>query len=164
LQATGERAFQTTEARRKKEDTEKLKFKIFFLCSPSSSALASRLLSRENSETLLLLGTGKIAPFLIRAHASVRPLKRILLWGRSPEKAATLRDKISAELPEIHFETINDLPSACGKADIVVCATGSPDILVHGGRIKPGTHTDFIGNHHKDKRECDTELVIKSSV
>ena len=128
------------------------------------SALASRLLSRENSETLLLLGTGKLAPFLIRAHASVRPLKRILLWGRSTQKADALSDKMFAEFPEILFETITDLPAACGQADIVVAATGSSEILVHGSWIKPGTHTDFMGNHHKDKRECDTELVIKSSV
>ena len=128
------------------------------------SALASQLLSRENSETLLLLGTGKLAPFLIRAHASVRPLKRILLWGRSPEKVAALRQKMSAEFTEIHFETTTELSSACGQADIVVAATGSPEILVRGEWIKPGTHTDFIGNHHATKRECDTELVVKSSV
>ena len=36
------------------------------------SALASRFLSRPDTETLLLLGTGKLAPFLIHAHASVR--------------------------------------------------------------------------------------------
>jgi 1-pyrroline-2-carboxylate reductase [NAD(P)H] len=128
------------------------------------SALASRLLSREDSETLLLLGTGKLAPFLVRAHISVRPLKRILLWGRSPKKAAALQKKMSAEFPDIHFETTNDLPAACGQANIVVSATGSTEILVRGAWIKPGTHTDFMGNHHKDKRECDTELVVKSSV
>lgn len=128
------------------------------------SALASRLLSRVNSKTLLLLGTGKLAPFLIRAHASVRPLEKILLWGRSSQKADALRDKMSTEFPEIHFETTTHLPNACAEADIVVCATGSTEILVQGAWIKPGTHTDFLGNHHKDKRECDTELIVKSSV
>jgi 1-pyrroline-2-carboxylate reductase [NAD(P)H] len=128
------------------------------------SALASRLLSRENSETLLLLGTGKLAPFLVRAHISVRPLKRIILWGRTPEKADALRQNMSAEFPNITFETTSDLPGACAAADIVVCATGSTEILIRGEWIKPGTHTDFLGNHHKDKRECDTALVVKSSV
>lgn len=128
------------------------------------SALASRLLSRANSETLLLLGTGKLAPFLIRAHLSVRPIKQVLLWGRSPEKAEALKRSISAEFPEIDFEISNNLSADCLRADIVVSATGSSEILVHGAWIKPGTHTDFIGNHHKDKRECDTELVTKSSV
>jgi ornithine cyclodeaminase/alanine dehydrogenase-like protein (mu-crystallin family) len=53
------------------------------------SALASRHLSRANSESMLLIGTGKLAPYLIRAHASVRALKTIRIWGSSLEKAAS---------------------------------------------------------------------------
>lgn len=128
------------------------------------SALASRFLSREDSDTLLLLGSGRLAPFLIRAHASVRPLRRVLLWGRSPDRVASLRKEASGCLPGITFEAVADLRQACGEADIVVAATGSPDILVGGGWIRPGTHTDFLGNHHADKRECDTEMVIRSRV
>ena len=37
-------------------------------------------------------------------------------------------------------------------------------MLSSGEWVKSGTHTDFIGNHHADKRECDTELIKKSKV
>jgi 1-pyrroline-2-carboxylate reductase [NAD(P)H] len=30
--------------------------------------------------------------------------------------------------------------------------------------VKPGTHTDFFGNHERNHRECDSELVVKSRV
>jgi 1-pyrroline-2-carboxylate reductase [NAD(P)H] len=46
----------------------------------------------------------------------------------------------------------------------VVCATGSQDILVRGEWIRPGTHTDFLGNHHATGRECDTAMVTRSRV
>ena len=128
------------------------------------SALASRFLSRPDSETLLLLGTGKLAPFLIRAHASVRPLKKVLIWGRSPDKAGALSKSMAAEMPGLEFEVATDLPAACLRADIVVCATGSTEILVRGEWIRPGTHTDFLGNHHATKRECDTAMVTRSRV
>ena len=128
------------------------------------SALASRLLSRPQSATLLLLGTGKLAPYLIRAHASVRPLKKVLIWGRSADKAAALAQSAAAEFPSVEFQTVTDLPEACGQADIVVCATGSGEILVRGEWITPGTHTDFLGNHHATKRECDTAMVTRSRV
>jgi 1-pyrroline-2-carboxylate reductase [NAD(P)H] len=128
------------------------------------SALASRFLSRPDSETLLLLGTGKLAPFLIRAHASVRPLKKVLIGGRSPDKAAALAETMAGELPGLEFQVITDLPAACGSADIVVCATGSQDVLVRGAWIRPGTHTDFLGNHHASGRECDTAMVTRSRV
>lgn len=128
------------------------------------SALASRFLSRPDSETLLLLGTGALAPFLIRAHACVRPLKNVLLWGRSPDKAEVLVETMERELPGLDFQAVSDLPEACGLADIVVCATGSTEILVRGEWIGPGTHTDFLGNHRADKRECDTAMITRSRV
>ena len=128
------------------------------------SALASRFLSRPDSETLLLLGTGKLAPFLIRAHASVRALKKVLIWGRSGEKAEALGAAMKDEFPEISFQAVSDLPEACGLADILVSATSSTEILVQGDWIRPGTHVDFLGNHHATKRECDTPMVLQSRV
>ena len=137
---------------------------VTFFRTAGVSALASQFLSRENSETLLLLGTGNLARFLIRAHASVRPLKKIFLWGRTKANAEAVVADMQKELFDIEFVVADDIQSACGQADIVVVATGSPDILVQGDWIKESTHTDFLGNHHADKRECDTALVVTSKV
>lgn len=128
------------------------------------SGLATRLLSRPQSETLLLIGTGHLAPYLIRANASVRPLKRILVWGRHPAKAEAVCAMARGEFPDIEVTTAPDRQAACREADIIVCATGSHEPLVEGAWIRPGTHTDFIGNHHPTKRECDTALIQNSKV
>jgi 1-pyrroline-2-carboxylate reductase [NAD(P)H] len=128
------------------------------------SGLASRLLSRPDSKTLLLLGTGNLATYIIRAQASVRSLKRIMVWGRSPAKAQAVVARMQAELPAIELVVAENLPGACGEADIIVAATGSHEPLVCGDWVQPGTHTDFIGNHHATKRECDTALVKKAKV
>ena len=133
------------------------------------SGLATRLLSREDSSTMLLLGTGNLSTYMIRANASVRPLEKIMIWG-NPDglppmaEAQAVIDEVSAELPEIKFSVATDLEDACGEADIIVCATASPDILVKGAWIKEGTHLDLIGNHHADKRECDTEVITNGRV
>ena len=44
------------------------------------------------------------------------------------------------------------------------CATGAGEPLILGKWVKPGTHTDFIGNHWPNRRKCDTALIIKASV
>ena len=128
------------------------------------SALASRYLSREDSSTLLILGTGKLAPYLMKAHASVRPIKKILIWGRNEDKARNLAKAYGKQLEGINISSVESIETACEIADIVVCATGSHDILLDGDWIKDGTHVDCLGNHHADKRECDTETVINSRV
>lgn len=128
------------------------------------SALAARHLSRKDSSRMLMVGTGKLAPFIIRAHASVRPLKQIEVWGRNADKALALVDKMKDELPGIGFSVAPDLEAATREADIVVCATGSHEILIRGEWLKPGAHADCLGNHHADKRECDTAVVTRSRV
>ena len=128
------------------------------------SALASQYLSREDSETLFLLGSGNLAPYLIRAHASVRPLKKVIVWSRTRANAEKVTTQMAAELGDIEFVVADEIQAACAEADIIVSATGSAEVLVEGAWVKEGTHTDFLGNHHADKRECDTDLVLKSSV
>lgn len=128
------------------------------------SALASRLLSRENSQTMLLLGTGNLAPFLISAHSSVRPLKRILIWGRQQAKVDALIAAMQIEHPQLTFSAVSSLAEACAEADVIVSATGSQDILIHGDWISPGCHIDLLGNHHANHRECDSATVLRAKV
>lgn len=137
---------------------------VTFWRTAGISGLASRLLSREDSKTLLLLGTGNLATYIIRAQLSVRPIERVMIWGRTPEKADAIAEQFASEVEGVGFEAAEDLQSACGLADIIVSATGSHEPLVLGDWVRPGTHTDFIGNHHATKRECDTALVAKSKV
>lgn len=137
---------------------------VTFWRTAGISGLATRMLSREDSETMLLLGTGNLATFIIRANASVRGLKRVLVWGRTPANAKSVVDTMSQELPGIEFSVVDDLEAACRESDIIVSATGSHEPLVKGAWVQPGTHTDFIGNHHATKRECDTDLIVKSKV
>ena len=54
----------------------------------ATSALAAGYLAKRDAKTMLMVGTGALAPELIKAHAAVRPIKKVLIWGRSIEKAA----------------------------------------------------------------------------
>ena len=62
------------------------------------SALASRYLSRPDSETLVMVGAGALAPHLIEAHAAVRPIRRAIIWNHRPERAEALAAKLSGGL------------------------------------------------------------------
>jgi len=128
------------------------------------SALASRLLSRPDSGTLLLLGTGNLAPFLVAAHLTVRDLKRVLLWGRDGAKAGALQARLQVSHPDVEFVCIDDIAAHAGEADIIVSATGAAAPLLHGAWIAPGCHVDLLGNHSPDRRECDSALVVNSTV
>lgn len=128
------------------------------------SALGSRYLSREDSSKLLICGTGNLASFMALAHASVRPITQIKIWGRSETKARATIELIRNQRPDIEVLFCDELEMAVREADIISCATGSPSPLFPGHWVQAGTHTDFVGNHNHDRRECDSELVQKSAV
>ena len=128
------------------------------------SALASQLLSKQDSKNFVLFGTGNLAPFLIRAHLAVRPLSKITLVARSKQKAAQLIEKLSSDYPNVDFIISNDLATDIKQADIICTATGSAEPLFDGNWLQAGTHIDCLGNHNTDQRECDTTTITKARV
>lgn len=135
----------------------------------AASALASSFLSKKNSKTLLMVGTGALAPELIRAHLSVRPIERIYVWGRNLEKAKTVSSFITKHLQtpgKDNFEIfpIENVEEGIEKADIISCATLSPAPLVFGKNLKAGQHLDLVGAYRPDMREADNEAISKSSI
>ncbi|MCO6049458.1 ornithine cyclodeaminase family protein [Mesorhizobium sp. RP14(2022)] len=128
----------------------------------AASALAASYLARDDASRLLVIGAGALAPFLARAHASVRPISEIRVWNRTPAKAEALADALSGE--GFEARTTTDLDEALGWADIVSSATISPEPLVRGARLKPGTHVDLVGAFTPALRESDDEAVRRASV
>lgn len=128
----------------------------------ATSALASSYLSNPQSSTLLMVGTGALAPELIIAHAGVRPVGRVLIWGRDWEKSRELADTI--DLPGISIEPIRNIRAYIKDADIISTATLSADPLIFGADLRPGQHLDLVGSYKPDMRESDDEAVRRSSV
>lgn len=130
-----------------------------------ASALASDYMSRSDSQTLSIIGTGALAPHLIKAHLAVRPsIKRVTIWGRSQDKARTLARTMAGRLKGIEVAVAPSAQSACVQADIVCCATGSKEPIVRGEWLQPGTHIDLVGSYTAQAREIDTPGVVGARV
>ncbi|MFZ6846242.1 ornithine cyclodeaminase family protein [Undibacterium sp. RuTC16W] len=133
----------------------------------AASGLASAYISRTDSEHLLMIGTGKLIPYLATAHCQVRPIKEITVWGRSQKKAEhSLRAILEqCELPKnIRLSVATDLSKAAAQADIISCATTSRQAIVTGHMVKAGTHLDLVGGFTPDMREVDDALMAKAQV
>lgn len=127
----------------------------------SDSLLGARLLARQSSHTLLIVGSGTISSRIASAYLAVFPqIECVKIWNRTSSRAEALARSLSAEL-EAEVEAVHDLGEAAAKADIITCATMSVEPLILGKWIKPGTHVDLIGAYRVDMREADDELLRK---
>lgn len=132
------------------------------LRTAASSALASKYLSRKDASTLLMIGTGALAPELIKAHCSVRPINSVLVWGRNFEKANRLAQQLSINGVEV--TPVKKIDDCLSKADIISTATSSSAPLVFGNNLIPGQHLDLVGAFKPTWREADDQAILKSTV
>jgi ornithine cyclodeaminase len=128
----------------------------------AASALAADYLARKDATTLLMVGAGALAPHVVKAHASIRPLHRVLLWNRSRQKAEGLADHLRAEGFRVEFPS--SVEEGLQHADIVSCATTSTEPIICGRWVRPGTHIDLMGAFKPVMREADGEAVGKARV
>lgn len=128
----------------------------------AASALAADYLAPAKAQSMLMMGTGVLAPELIRAHMAHRPIKNIHVWGRNLEKASRVAEQLSS-LP-IPVDPVVDLPTAIKNSDIISTATLASEPILKGNDIKPGTHLDLVGSFKPDMREVDDEAIARARI
>jgi alanine dehydrogenase len=128
----------------------------------AASALAADYLARPDAGRLLMVGTGAMAPNLVRAHAVIRPIREVKVWGRDPGKARRLADMLRRE--GFAAAVAEDLEEAVRASDIVSCATLAREPLVRGEWLPEGCHLDLVGGFTPEMREADDEAVRRARV
>ncbi len=138
---------------------------LTWLKTASDSALGSRLLSRENIESMLMIGAGQMAPHLVSAHCEVRPsLKQVHVWNRTNDKAQNLCASLADKYPQISFTPVTEIEASAREADLICSAIGCTEPIICGEWLKPGTHVDLIGAYTAEMREADDECLRRGSL
>lgn len=122
------------------------------------SALATRLLAREDSRVLALIGTGVQGRTHGRAIPRVRPIEEIRVAGRDPAKA----EQLAAELGP-PARAVESYVEAIRGADVVAATTHAEEPVVRREWLAPGTHVNSVGLNPSG-REVDEETVADATL
>ena len=129
----------------------------------AASAVATKLLSKKDSSTLAIIGSGEQAKRHVEAILLVRNIKQINIWSRKKENAKELAKKTLVQ----HKTSVNlckDVKEAAEQADIICTVTASKEPIVKGDWISAGTHINAVGSSTPAARELDTALIVKSKL
>jgi alanine dehydrogenase len=127
------------------------------------SALATRLLAREDASVLAILGTGVQAGSHARYVTRVRPFRTVMVAGRSAEKARDLASELDGEL-DVEVTAAPTFEAAVRGADVVCAATHSPQPVVRREWVAPGTHINAVGYNTAGTGEIDADTVADAGV
>ena len=121
------------------------------------SALATRLLAREDARELAILGAGVQAAAHLEALGAVRGFERVRIFAPTREHAERLAGPAGAEVADSAEEAVSG-------ADVVVTATNSSEPVLRRDWLPPGAHVNAVGASAPTSRELDTATVAACSL
>jgi ornithine cyclodeaminase len=127
------------------------------------SVVATQALGRPGADDLAVIGTGVQARAHVLAFAQARPLRRIRVAGRDPDRAAAFA---AALAPEIGTEiaACATAAEAVAGADIIVTATSSAEPVLRRAWISAGAHINAVGACLPTARELDSATVAGAAL
>lgn len=128
----------------------------------AGSALSTRLLAREDTATLAILGTGVQARSHARAMARVRTFAELRVAGRSRARADVLAEELAGELG-VAAHVAPSWEAACDGADVICATTHALEPVVRREWLAAGAHVTSVG-YNPQGREVDDATVAGSLV
>lgn len=132
------------------------------LCAVATDLLAARRIS-----VAAILGSGRHARAQLEALLTVRQPERVWIHSRNPEHASRYVEEMSSSprlISGVELLAAGSVEEAVRGAQVISCATSSPQPLFDGNLVRPGAHVNAIGAFTPNTRELDTELIARSTV
>jgi len=125
------------------------------------SAVATRLLAREDASRLAIIGAGVQAYAHLESMCAVRDITSLRVWSRNSEHARALADfgrrkfGLDAEVSATGEDAVRD-------AHIICTTTSARTPVLEGAWLTPGAHINAIGASQRTAREVDSAAVVRS--
>jgi len=124
----------------------------------AASGVAAKYLSREDSRTLGIVGTGYQAETQLEALCRVRPIEQIWAYSRTPERREAFAERMSRALG-VPVQAVGSAEAAVRDADLIVTVTTAREPVLRGAWLKPGACVLAVGANHWLRRELDIEAI-----
>ena len=126
------------------------------------SAVGTKFMSREDSTTMGIIGTGREARAQLTYITAVRPFKLIKAWSRSAENRETFAREMTGKLG-IEVVAVETAEECVSNVDVVTTITSASEPVFEGKWLAPGTHINAVGATTPNRRELDDEAVARAA-
>jgi ornithine cyclodeaminase/alanine dehydrogenase-like protein (mu-crystallin family) len=126
----------------------------------ATSAVATRLLAREDARVLGIFGTGRQARAHLQVLRHVRNFERALVCGKNQARTQHFAEQMEHELG-MKVEAVYSRTCA-NESDVLCTCTTSKTPLFDGSMLRKGAHINAVGSFQSTTRELD-DLTIRHS-
>lgn len=108
------------------------------------AGLGAKHLSRQDAQTVGMLGSGGMARTYLQAFCAVRRIKRVRVYSPTPAHRKQFAEEMGREL-QVEVEPVESALEAVRGVDIVSTCTDSMRPTVRGEWLEPGMHVTNLG-------------------
>ncbi|MGE8018475.1 ornithine cyclodeaminase family protein [Peribacillus frigoritolerans] len=135
----------------------------------AAGAIGAKMLAKEDSHNLLIVGSGNQAAYQLAATLLLLPQINTVRVAnpRNVDEARAfvsgIVDRLKGEFgikvsTNIRFEVAENLKEAVENSDVIITVTRSRSPLIEKSWVKKGTHFSCVGADMKGKQEIDPEI------
>jgi ornithine cyclodeaminase/alanine dehydrogenase len=133
------------------------------LRTAAASAVATKLLAREDATVLGFIGAGGLAKSHLRAIRAVRQVDHVVVWSRTTDTAGAFV-RFAEEL-NVKVEVLASPEEVTKASDVLCTLTPSREPIVLGRWFRPGLHINAAGSPpRREYREIDSLGIQRSRV
>ena len=129
------------------------------LRTAAAIGLTLKYLAPKDAREALLVGAGAIGRLAARAIVAERPIEKLTIWNRTPERAATLARELGGMVATHVAEA---LEPAVRRHRVIVTATASTTPVIKAAWVAKGTHITSAGTGSPEKIELEPALLAKA--
>lgn len=131
----------------------------------AASGLATELLARPDADVVALFGAGGQAQAQLEAVCTVRPVREVRVYTRTPAHAGAFSARVAGQGPVPPAVSVAPSPQAALRgASIIIAATTSSTPVFDGADVAPGAHVNGVGSFTAEMQEIDATLVRRAKV
>lgn len=132
----------------------------------ATSALATSLLSRADSTTLAIIGTGAQSEFQVLSARLVRKIDTIKYFDTDKHAMEKFRKNIVKRAPELKLVECSSAKEAVHETDIITICTAAKGHfkIIENDWVTSGMHINGLGGDCPGKTELDSEILFRSKL
>lgn len=124
----------------------------------AAAGIGARLLSRDDSQRVGMIGSGGMARTLLEALVAVRPIQEVRVFSRDSSNRKRFAEEMAGSL-NISVTPVDSARDAVRGADILATATDSLLPVVEADWLEPGMHIVALGPQDLAP-ECEVLLDV----